>query len=102
MAARALIVFATLLISGCQHTSSPEERLDAAAQQRGSEEARSEFPTLPEACTVRIGRVRLSQEPWVLYKKRVDGRTDWRDRKASECEAWGLEMKKLWSQEPSR
>ena len=83
-----------LLLASC---SSTVERLQAAAAVQGEAQAERPFPDLPEACTVKIGRVRPQEgEARVVTLKRWEVVADVRDRQADDCRAWGAEMKANW------
>lgn len=83
-----------LLLAGCQST---EERLQAAAVVQGQAQAAREFPDLPEACTVKTGRIRPQEgEARVVTLKRWEVVADVRDRQADDCKSWGADMKANW------
>lgn len=89
------IALALMSAKGCQTV---EQRASAAAIIRGEARASSPFPDLPESCTAKTGRVIPSpDEPRVVTLKRWDTVAAIRDRKASDCAAWGVDMKDRWS-----
>jgi hypothetical protein len=88
MARPALIIVAVLL-AGCQ---SINERASIVAGVQGQARASIPFPDLPDACTVKVGRVKPGDEPWVIVQKRWQIVADNRDRQADDCAAWGRDM----------
>lgn len=93
MASKALIIVAAVL-AGCSTT---EKRMQAAAVTQGQARASIEFPTLPAACTAKVGRVVPGDEPWVIVHKRWQITADNRDRQAADCAAWGEDMKQKYA-----
>lgn len=85
--ARALIIaLASIVLASCQTT---EQRLEAAAQERGAAEAEAPKQVAPEACVAHMERVvpkvgekaRWTQKRWEIV-------ADNRDRQAADCGAW--------------
>lgn len=101
MARYALIVMA-LVLAGCTTQAQLNERSLNAAAALAAAQANVPFPDLPEACVHETGRVGLKDEPWVMFKKRVDVVTDGRDRLARDCRAWGKDMKGRWARKEVR
>lgn len=90
-----LVPIALLLMSadGCQTL---ERRAEQAAVAKGEALAKPPFPDLPEACTVKTGRVRpATDEARVVTLKRWEMVADIRDRQAEDCAAWGADQKRL-------
>jgi hypothetical protein len=44
---------------------------------------------LPAACTAKVDRVPIAEEPWVIHDWRWQVSADNSDRKADDCAAWG-------------
>ena len=89
MGRRALILLpiALLLMSakGCQ---TREARAEKAAETKGQATATRPRLDLPEACTTHMERVKLRDEPWVIFRQRWEVAADNRDRQADDCQAF--------------
>ncbi|MCS0459551.1 hypothetical protein [Rhizobium favelukesii] len=86
------IPVALLLMSakGCQTI---EERASAAAEVKGQTAAAVDFPSLPEACTAHVDRVKPKVgEKFRWINQRWEVTADNRDRQADDCAAWGRDM----------
>jgi len=86
---RALILLpvALLLMSakGCQTL---EQRAEKAAEVKGQAMAARPRLVLPDACTMHMERVKLRNEPWVVFRQRWEIAADNRDRLADDCKAY--------------
>lgn len=93
MATKALILLAGVL-AGCATTDDTGKRVSAAAVTQG--EAKAERPKLilPEACTALVERVKLRDEPWVVFRFRWEVSADNRDHLAKDCQAWADDYNK--------
>lgn len=82
-----LVPIALLLMSakGCQTL---EGRAENAAAMKGQAMAKAPPLTLPEACTTHMQRVKLRDEPWVIFRQRWEVAADNRDRQADDCKAF--------------
>lgn len=90
MVAKALILIPlALLLVACQTT---EKLLNAAATAKGQAAAQIPPIVLPEACVAKVERVKLRDEPWVIFKFRWEVSADNRDRKADDCQAWADDL----------
>lgn len=92
MAFRTLILATAALclmgFKGCQTTAELNTRVQQAAQAQGAAMARQPAIALPAACTALMDRVKVRDEPWVIFAWRWNVAADDRDRKAKDCAAW--------------
>lgn len=92
-----LIPLALLLMSakGCQTL---EGRATAAAQVKGQASASVDFPSLPDACTAHVQRVKPKVgEKFRWIQNRWEVVADNRDRQSEDCRQWGLDMKSRYA-----
>lgn len=90
MARKALILVA-MFLAGCQTT---EQRVTAAAQAQGRAQASISLPDLPAACTDKVGKVKIGDEPWVSIVRRYDVLIANRDDKSDNCARWWADYRK--------
>ncbi|KAA3504583.1 hypothetical protein DXM27_05050 [Rhizobium rhizogenes] len=95
MAIRALILIAAIALTGCQ---TDRERLKAASVTKGETAARQPVLVLPAACTARMERVKLRDEPWVIHSWRWNVAANNRDQLSRDCQAWADDYNKRIAQ----
>lgn len=80
-----VVIFFLIILTGCQTL---QQRAEKAAVVKGQAMAVQPRLTLPEACTAHMERVRVRDEPWVIFRQRWEVAADNRDRKADDCQAY--------------
>jgi hypothetical protein len=93
MDTKALILFAALL-AGCATFDNTGKRVSAAAVTQGQAKAERPKLVLPPACTALVERVKLRDEPWVVFRFRWEVSADNRDQMARDCQAWAEDYNK--------
>lgn len=93
MDTKALILLAALL-AGCTTTDDSGKRVSAAAVTQGHSKAEQPKLVLPPACTALVERVKLRDEPWVVFRFRWEVTADNRDQLARDCQAWADDYNK--------
>ncbi|MGN7292353.1 hypothetical protein [Rhizobium sp. SAFR-030] len=77
----------------CQSTDDAARvRLQAAATVGGQSAAKPPPIVLPAACTDHMEKVKLRDEPWVIFKFRWEVAAKNRDDQADDCRAWGDDL----------